>query len=135
MEIQQPHPVILFDGECNLCSGAVQFVIKRDPTAIFRFASLQSEFGQKVARQFNMNEEEMKTFILLKDRKIFTKSTGALMVAKRLSGLWPILYGFIIIPPFIRNAVYNFISANRYKWFGKKNECWVPTPKLKERFL
>ena len=130
------NPVILFDGVCNLCSGAVQFIIKHDPKHRFRFASLQSEFGQKIIKEFKIPPgETMNSFILFENEKIYTRSTGALRVTKKLNGLWPLLYGFIIIPPFLRNSVYNFIGRNRYKWFGKKEECWIPTPELKALFI
>lgn len=131
----ETNPVILFDGVCNLCSSSVQFIIKHDPQRRFRYASLQSAYGQKVMQQFGLPAEELNSFILYQQGKIYTKSTGALMVAKQLNKLWPLLYGFIIIPPFIRNAVYSFIANNRYKWFGKKDACWLPTPELKKLFL
>jgi predicted DCC family thiol-disulfide oxidoreductase YuxK len=133
---EQSHPVIFFDGICNLCTGAVQFIIKHDPKHRFRFASLQSEFGQKIINQFKIAPgESMNSFILFCKGKIYSRSTGALCVARKLKGLWPLLYGFIILPGFIRNAVYNFIARNRYKWFGKKEECWIPTPELKGLFI
>ena len=127
--------IVLFDGVCNLCSSSVQFIIKNDKKKQFRFASLQSEFGQKVMEQFGLPTNELNSFILLENGKIYTKSTGALRVAKRLNGLWVLLYGFIIVPPFIRNAVYSFVANNRYKWFGKKEACWLPTPELRKLFL
>ncbi|MGI8950129.1 MAG: thiol-disulfide oxidoreductase DCC family protein [Chitinophagaceae bacterium] len=129
------NPVILFDGVCNLCNNSVQFIIKHDPEKKFRFASLQSEFGQKVLQQFNLNANDFNSFVLLEDGKIYTKSTGALKVAKQLKGAWALLSGFTIIPRFIRDGVYNLIAKNRYKWFGKKNECWIPTPELKNLFI
>lgn len=131
--IQQP--VILFDGVCNLCSSAVQFVIKRDRKNHFKFASLQSSFGRDIANSFQLSPTSFNSFILFHNNKLYTKSTGALMVAKHLSGGWSWLYYFIIVPRFIRDAVYNYVAANRYKWFGKKEECWVPTPALREKFL
>ena len=127
--------VILFDGVCNLCSISVQFIIKHDPKRQFRIASLQSEFGQQVLAQFGLPADELNSFILLEDGKIYTKSSGALRVTKKLNGLWPMLYGFIIVPPFIRNAVYSWVAHNRYKWFGKKEACWLPTPELRKLFL
>jgi predicted DCC family thiol-disulfide oxidoreductase YuxK len=130
------NPVILFDGVCNLCSGAVQFIIKHDPKHQFRFASLQSDLGQKIIKHFKIpTGEAMNSFILFENEKIYTRSTGALRVTKKLNGLWPLLYGFIIIPAFIRNAGYNLIARNRYKWFGKKEACWLPTTELKSLFL
>jgi predicted DCC family thiol-disulfide oxidoreductase YuxK len=112
----------------------VLFVIKHDPKKQFRFASIQGDYGQQVLKQFQLPPDSLNSFILLKDNQIYTHSTGALKVAKQLSGPWPLLYAFIIVPPFIRNAVYQFIANNRYKWFGKKEQCMVPSPALKELF-
>ncbi len=128
------NPVILFDGVCNLCNSSVLFVIQHDPKKQFRFASLQGDYGQQVLKQFQLPSNSLNSFILLKDNQIYTHSTGALKVAKQLSGAWPLLYAFIIVPPFIRNAVYQFIANNRYKWFGKKESCMVPSPALKALF-
>lgn len=135
MEISSnTNPVILFDGVCNLCNSSVQFVIKHDPKKQFRFASIQGDYGQKILEQFHLPPNSLNSFILLKDHQIYTHSTGALMVARQLSGAWPLLYAFIIIPAFIRNAVYQFIAKNRYKWFGKKESCVIPSPALKSLF-
>ncbi len=128
-------PVILFDGVCNLCSGAVQYVIKHDAKKQFLFASLQSNFGQQVLQQYNLSNIDFNSFILLKNGKIYLKSTAALLVAKQLQGAISWLYLFRVVPTFIRNVVYNVIAKNRYKWFGKQDACWLPTPQLKYRFL
>jgi predicted DCC family thiol-disulfide oxidoreductase YuxK len=130
-----PHPVILFDGVCNLCSGSVQFIIKHDPKHQFRFASLQSGLGQQVLQEFNLPVQQFGSFILLEKGVAYTKSAAALRVTKKLSGLWSGLYAFMIVPAFIRNAVYDVVARNRYKWFGKKDACWIPTPELKGLFL
>ncbi len=129
------NPVIIFDGVCNLCNSSVQFIIRNDAKRHFRFASLQSNFGQSILKQFNLPTNELDSFILLDKGKITVKSTGALQVAKKLSGAWPLLYIFIIVPAFMRDAVYEFIGRNRYKWFGKKEACWLPTPEIKALFL
>lgn len=129
------HPIIFFDSVCNLCTGSVQFIIKHDPTHHFRFASLQSEIGQQVLQQYNLPDAEFGSFILWEKGKLYTKSSAALLVTKKLTGLWPGLYVFMIVPPFIRNAVYNFVAKNRYKWFGKKEACWVPTAELRKLFI
>lgn len=129
------HPVILFDGVCNLCSSIVQFVIERDRNDAFRFASLQSDFGRSVLKKFNLPADSFNSFILYNAGKVYTKSGGALQVAKQLSGAWPLLYIFIILPSIIRDGVYNIIAGNRYKWFGKKEACWIPSPELKIKFL
>ena len=128
-------PLILFDGVCNLCNRSVQYVIQHDPEGIFNFASLQGETGQQLLKKYNLPVNDFNSFVLVENEKVFINSTGALKVAKRLNGMVRLLYGFIIIPPFIRNAVYNLIARNRYKWFGKKDSCMVPSPALKTRFL
>lgn len=128
-------PVILFDGVCNLCSSAVQFVLKRDKQQLFTFASLQSAFGQGLLKESNVSPTDFNSFILFTRGKIYTRSLAALLVAKQLSGGWPLLYFFILVPAFIRNGIYNFIAKNRYKWFGKKDHCWIPSADLSTRFL
>src|SRR5689334_15393647 len=127
--------IILFDGVCNLCNRAVQFIIRHDKKKQFLFASLQGHHGQEILKRFNLPVKQLNSFVLLDGDNIYTRSSGALRVLKRLGGGWPLLYAFIILPPFIRNALYDYIARNRYKWFGKKEECWIPTPELKERFL
>ncbi len=129
------HPVILFDGVCNLCTASVQYVIKHDPKRLFRFASLQSDFGNKILNDFDLPLNDPNSFVLLAGNKIYDRSTAALMVAKKLKGPVSLLYIFIIIPKFIRNLVYSFIAKHRYKWFGKKTTCWLPTPELKQLFI
>ncbi len=128
-------PVILFDGVCNLCNTAVQFVIKYDPKNIFQFASLQSEPGQALLKKYQLPVQDFNSFILIENEKLFIKSTAALKVAKQLNGPVKLLYGFIIVPAFIRNAVYSIIAKNRYRWFGKKDSCMMPSPALQNRFL
>ena len=127
-------PVILFDGVCNLCSGSVQFILKRDKEKKFLFASLQSNYGQNLLRQFNLPTDTFNSFILYEKGKIFTRSTAALKMFSELKG-WKWVSAFRIVPKIIRDGVYNLIAKNRYKWFGKKTECWIPTPALKARFL
>jgi predicted DCC family thiol-disulfide oxidoreductase YuxK len=129
------NPIILFDGVCNLCNGSVQFVIKRDPEGLFRFAALQSSQGQELMRQHNLDTSGLYSIIVVSGDKVWQRSRAALEIVRHLSGLWPMLYAFIIVPPFIRDWVYDRIGANRYKWFGKKEECMIPTPELRARFL
>ena len=131
----QQQSIILFDGLCNLCDGAVKFVIKYDIEKNFLFTSLQSDMGQKLLKQYSLPLENFNSFTLIQDNKVYTRSTAALKVAKQLNGGIKFLYVFIIVPPFIRNAIYNWIAKNRYKWFGKKEVCLIPTPELKARFL
>lgn len=127
--------VIFFDGICNLCNGAVQFTIEHDVKNIFKFATLQSDFAEEELKEFNIDHNQLGSFVLLADGKVYQKSTAALRVAKKLNGFWPLLYAFVVVPRFIRDAVYDFIAKNRYKWFGKQESCWVPTPELKSKFL
>jgi predicted DCC family thiol-disulfide oxidoreductase YuxK len=127
--------VILFDGVCNLCNGAVQFVIKRDKKNYFSFASLQSAEGQKLLRLHELPVNDFNSFVLVENDKVYTKSTGALRITRKLSGLWPLLYGFIIVPKFLRDAIYGLVAKNRYKWFGKRNSCMIPTPEMMSKFL
>ena len=127
--------IILFDGVCNLCSSSVQFILKRDKKDQFLFASLQGNTGQEYLRKFNLPADTFNSFILVEGDHYYGRSTGALRVLRLLGGLRSWLYAFIIIPRFIRDAVYNLIAKNRYRWFGKKEECWVPTPELKAKFL
>jgi predicted DCC family thiol-disulfide oxidoreductase YuxK len=128
-------PVVLFDGMCNLCNRAVQFIIKRDKKKQFLFASLQGEAGSNLLKKFDLPADLFNSFILIEGEKVYTRSTAALRIARKLNGCWKLLYGLMIIPRFLRNAVYNVIAKKRYKWFGKRNECMIPTPELKERFL
>ena len=128
-------PILLFDGVCNLCNYFVQFVIKRDPKAHFKFASLQSDLGQSYLDKFNLSTTDFDTVILIENGKAYTKSAVALRVARHLSGAWPLTYGLVIIPAFIRDPIYNWIARNRYKWFGKQDSCMMPEPSLKHRFL
>lgn len=129
------HSIILFDGVCNLCSSSVQLIIRNDPKQYFRFASQQSDIGKELFAEYNINSATTNSLILIDQGKIYQKSTGALKIAKQLSNGWSLMYVFILVPAFIRNLIYDFIASNRYKWFGKKEACWVPTSALKNLFL
>ena len=135
MASSESQPLLLFDGVCNLCNAAVTFVIDRDTRKRFRFASLQSQTGQTVLRQLGRPTAEFDSFVLWENGHFYEQSTAALRVARHLSGGWPLLYGLIIVPGFIRDSVYRFIARNRYRWFGQRDACMLPTPDLKERFL
>lgn len=129
------HPVVLFDGVCNLCNGVVKFVIVRDSKEKLRFASLQSETGKELMRRHDIDENQLSTFVFIENEKAYTKSTAGLKLTRNLGGLWPLLYALIIIPAFIRDVAYNFVSSNRYRWFGKQEACMIPTPEIRARFL
>lgn len=128
-------PIVLFDGVCNLCNRGVQFIIKRDKRKQFLFASLQGMTGQELLKKFNLPADNFNSFLLVEGDCVYTRSTAALRMLKKSGGGWKWLCIFIIVPPFIRDIVYNWIARNRYKWFGKKDECMIPTPELRERFL
>jgi len=127
--------IILFDGICNLCNSSVQFVIRNDKKALFKFASLQSAAGQLLLQNGNLSSQKLDSFVLISEGHYYIKSTAALKVLKLLGGPWAALYIFILVPSPIRDAVYDFISKNRYRWFGKRAECMLPSPELKQRFL
>ncbi|ALI98820.1 thiol-disulfide oxidoreductase DCC family protein [Rufibacter tibetensis] len=128
-------PTILFDGVCNLCNGFVQFVINNDPKEYFKFASLQSEIGQEVLRTHGFPTEQFKSVLLVENGKVFTRSTAALRIVRHLKGGWSWLYTLMLVPAFLRDPLYDWVSRNRYKWFGQQESCMLPTPALKARFL
>ena len=135
MDIKSEHKIILFDGVCNLCNSTVVRVIKKDKSDLFRFTTLQGAVGQVIVTEHGIDTAKTDSIILIDNKKAFTKSTAALRIAKDLSGAYPLLYGFIIIPKPIRDWVYDYIAKNRYKWYGKKDSCMIPTPELKKKFL
>ena len=128
--------IILFDGICNLCNSAVQFVIKRDKEAVFRFAALQSEIGKKLIAERNIDTNKVDSIILIEPGiAYYIKSTAALKISTSFGGLWSLSTILMWLPEGFRNIVYDFIAKNRYKWYGKKDQCMIPTPELKARFL
>ena len=126
--------IILFDGVCNLCNGFVRFVIERDPKKKFKFGSLQSKKGKVLLRKHKL-PLEMKTIVLIEGKKAYTESGAVLRICKSLKQPWPVSYGFICVPKFIRDPAYHFVSKRRYRWFGKKKACPLPKPEWKDRFL
>lgn len=129
------HPVILFDGICNFCNGAVNFVLKQDKKGIFKFAPLQSQEGQKLLQRYSLSTKDLDSFVLIDKAKVYKKSDASLQVMNKLPWYWKATQLLKIIPAVLRDAVYDFISKNRYKWFGKKDHCVIPTPEMRSRFL
>lgn len=127
--------VILFDGVCNLCNSSVDFIIRRDPKHYFKFASLQSEIGQQLLKRADIDTSQIDSLILVTRDAYFIKSTAALKIALKLRFPWSLSYALIIIPAFLRNIGYDFIAKNRYRFFGKKETCRIPTPEERARFL
>lgn len=127
--------ILLFDGVCNLCNSIVQFTIKRDPKEKFKFASLQSESGQALLKKFGLPTDDFDSFVFINGDKYFLKSSAGLHVLKELGGVWKLFFAFIIFPRPLRDFVYNIIARTRYKLFGKRDTCMVPSPHLKQRFL
>ena len=130
------HPVILFDGVCNLCARSVQLVIRNDRDSLFRFASLQSDVAQDLLQEFEFQHNGLSSMLLIMDGRLYRKSRAALTIARHMDKLWPSLYYLLVwIPRFITDPVYDFIGSRRYRWFGKKESCWIPDDKLLARFL
>jgi predicted DCC family thiol-disulfide oxidoreductase YuxK len=129
------HAVVLFDGICNLCNWSVQFIIKRDPGGYFRFAPMQSDVGRRLLEMHGFRPKASDTFILIEEYRCLTKSDAAITVAKHLTGLWPVLRFLTIIPKTVRNWCYDVVARNRYRWFGKKETCMIPSRELLDRFI
>jgi predicted DCC family thiol-disulfide oxidoreductase YuxK len=127
--------IILFDGVCNFCNGAVNFIIERDRAGYFKFAPLQSEIGEKLLAEHGINKIETDSVVLIEDGRVYTYSTAALRVARKLSGAWSWFYAFIVVPPFIRDFFYKLFAKYRYRMFGKQDACLLPTPDVRARFL
>lgn len=127
--------IVLFDGVCNLCNKAVTFIIEHDKNDQFRFAALQSDVGKELLASHEIDPEAIDSIILIKNKKAFIKASAALRIAKDLDGPISSLYIFIILPKFLTNYIYDFIARNRYNWFGRKNHCMIPTPRLKAKFI
>lgn len=131
----QKHPVVLFDGVCNFCNGTVNFLIRQDQKKVLRFAALQSEAGQKLLQQYQLPKEDFASFILIDDGKVYSRSTAGLRLYGKLPWYWKWTQVFWIVPKLFRDDIYNLIAKNRYKWFGKKDVCMLPSPEDKNRFL
>jgi predicted DCC family thiol-disulfide oxidoreductase YuxK len=130
------HPyIIFFDGVCNFCDSSVQFIIARDPSHKFRYASLQSDTGQTALRHYGLPEGEINSVLLIEHGQLHQESDAALRIARQLNGLWPMFYIFWWLPRFMRDGVYRLIARNRYRWFGQKESCRIPSPEERVLFL
>jgi len=127
--------LILFDGLCNFCNFWVNFIIDHDDKRYFKFASLQSDIAQRILIEKKIDELKIDSIILVVNDQVFSKSSAALQIAKKLNGFWKILYIFSVIPSPLRDLIYDFVAKNRYKWFGKRETCRVPSKDEQERFL
>ena len=128
-------PFILFDGVCNFCDRSVNFIIKRDRNNRLLFAPLQSHAGRELAEQYGFQNDYLGSMVFVENGKAYTRSTAALRIAAYLGGAWPLLKILLLVPRFIRDAAYNLIARNRYKWFGKKETCMVPGPAIRAKFI
>lgn len=127
--------VVLFDGVCNLCNASVQFILKRDVAGAFRFAALQSEAGRRLLEGHGLPADALSTVVVVADGRAYTHSGAALRIARGLGGAWPALGALGVVPRFARDAAYRLVARNRYRWFGRRDECMLPTPELRARFL
>lgn len=134
-DTQKHSAIILFDGVCNFCNSSINFVIRHDKKNHFRFAPLQSETGKQLLQQFEAGELPLDSIVLIENNKLYKQSTAVLKIAKQLGGAYRLLYGFVILPRFLRDAVYKYVAKNRYKWFGKKDSCMIPTKEIREKFI
>ena len=129
------HPIILFDGVCNFCNGAINFVLRQDKKDVFRFAPLQSKTGQELLQQYALAGEDLSSFVLIDRGKVYRKSQAALRVMRYLPWYWSEAQVLHFVPRAFRDAIYDWIARNRYQWFGKKESCMVPTADQRSRFL
>ncbi len=129
------HAIVLFDGVCNFCNDRINFIIRHDKKDYFRFTALQSDIGKKILEGNKIALPNLDTFILVENSKTHNRTSAALRIVKHLNGLWPMLFVLIVVPPFIRDIVYKVIAKNRYKWWGKKESCMIPTAEIRAKFL
>ncbi|SFJ75463.1 thiol-disulfide oxidoreductase DCC family protein [Thermoflavimicrobium dichotomicum] len=129
------HSIILFDGVCHFCNGAVQFVIKRDKKGHFRFASLQSKVAQALFSAYQIQRPSLDSIVLIEDDRYYSESTAILRICRKMDGVWKGLYLFMLVPKPVRDVLYRWFAKRRYRFFGKSETCMIPTPEIRERFL
>ncbi|WP_158837699.1 thiol-disulfide oxidoreductase DCC family protein [Polaribacter sp. L3A8] len=136
IDLPKNKKIILFDGVCNLCNDAVLKVIKYDTKNVFLFTALQSKSGKEIIKKLGIDISKIDSIILYEPGVSYdVKSTAALNIMNTFGGIWPLSQIFLFLPEGFRNYVYDYIAKNRYKWFGKKESCMIPTPELEEKFL
>ncbi len=133
--VNNQHPILLFDGVCNFCNASVQWVLLRDKAGIFRFAALQSDAGQAILQHHGLDHQNLDSVVLVDQQKVFLRSDVPLELMRRLGGFWRLLLVFKIIPRLWRDAAYNWIAKNRYRWWGRRETCMLPRPGWQQRFL
>lgn len=131
----QTKSIVFFDGVCNLCNASIDFIIQKDNKNQFLVGALQDTFSKQILAGHQVKQDYLDSLVLLEEDQIFYKSTAALKIARKLSGIWPIFYPLIYLPTWLRDPVYDFIGKNRYRWFGKKNTCRIASPEEKAKFL
>ncbi|WP_340012020.1 thiol-disulfide oxidoreductase DCC family protein [Paenibacillus sp. FSL H7-0690] len=135
LNLTKDKSIVLIDGVCHLCQGVVRFIIPRDPDAKFLFAPLQNEIAAKLMKESGLQPGQLNTVILLENGVYYTESAAVLRIARKLRFPWPVTYVFILVPRPLRNALYRYVAKNRYRWFGRDEQCMLPTPEIKRRFL
>ena len=127
--------LILFDGVCNFCNHWVQFVLQRNSSGTLRFGTLQGKTAHLLLPQYGLRPDALSSVVFISNGKAFTSSTAVLQICKHLDGGWKLLWVFIWVPRFLRDALYNMIARHRYQWFGKKESCMLPTAEQRSRFV
>lgn len=135
MDTYCEQPLVLFDGVCKFCSASVEFVIKRNNRGDISFGQLQSAAGQQLLQAHGLADSGLTSMVLIHHGKAYTRSTAALRIAGLMNMPWPLMKVFLLVPPFIRHPVYNWIGRRRYRWFGKRSACWVPGADIENRFI
>ena len=135
MNVETTNAIVLFDGVCNFCNNSVNFMIRHDSNKYFKFAPSQSEIAQELFRKYKIEKDKIQSVILIEDEKVYIYTTASLRIARKLDGFWSLFYGFIIVPAPIRDFFYQIFAKNRYRLFGQRDSCMMPTPEVRERFL
>jgi predicted DCC family thiol-disulfide oxidoreductase YuxK len=127
--------IILFDGVCNLCNASIDFILKRDSKDRFIVGALQEEAAKELLSKFRVPSNYLDSLVLIEEGKVYFRSTAALRISRKLDGIWPVFYPLILLPEQVRDWIYNWIGKNRYRWFGKKSTCRIPSEEEKRKFL